>query len=114
MAGFLGVFGYGLCYMFACGLLIYLRVKRPELERPFRCPLVPVIPAIGIVLYSLAIAFSGIQVIVVGVVWCAAALPITAWWDAVRAQSIWQNREARRWFPLGMRRRNLLPSSRNR
>lgn len=74
LAGFLGVFGYGLCYMFACGLLIYLRVKRPELERPFRCPLVPVIPAIGIVLYSLAIAFSGIQVIVVGVVWCAAGV----------------------------------------
>lgn len=73
-AGFLGVFGYGLCYMFACGLLIYLRVKRSELERPFRCPLVPVIPAVGIVLYALAIAFSGIQVIVVGVVWCAAGV----------------------------------------
>ena len=73
-AGFLGVFGYGLCYMFACGLLIYLRVKCSELERPFRCPLVPVIPAVGIVLYALAIAFSGIQVIVVGVVWCAAGV----------------------------------------
>lgn len=74
LAGFLGVFGYGLCYMFACGLLIYLRVKQPDLERPFRCPLVPVIPAVGIVLYALAIAFSGIQVIVVGVVWCAAGV----------------------------------------
>ena len=41
LAGFLGVFGYGLCYMFACGLLIYLRVKRPELERAFPLPACP-------------------------------------------------------------------------
>lgn len=74
LAGFLGVFGYGLCYMFACGLLIYLRAKRPEAARPFRCPLVPVVPIIGIVLYALAIAFSGIDVIIVGVVWCAAGV----------------------------------------
>lgn len=70
LAGFLGVFGYGLCYMFACGLVIYLRVKMPDAERPFRCPLVPVVPIIGIFLYACAIIFSGMQVVIVGVVWC--------------------------------------------
>ncbi len=70
LAGFLGVFGYGLCYMFACGLVMYLRVKMPDLERPFRCPLVPVVPIVGIVMYLLAIVFSGAEVIIVGVVWC--------------------------------------------
>lgn len=70
LAGFLGVFGYGLCYMFASGLVIYLRVKRPDLPRPFKCPLVPVLPIVGIVLYAVAIIGSGVQVVVTGVVWC--------------------------------------------
>lgn len=70
LAGFLGVFGYGLCYMFACGLLLYLRAKRPDIQRQFRCPLVPVVPIVGIVLYACAIGFSGIPTIATGVVWC--------------------------------------------
>lgn len=70
LAGFLGVFGYGLCYMFACGLVIYLRIKRPDMERPFKAPLVPVLPIVGIVLYAAAIIGSGAEVVVTGVVWC--------------------------------------------
>ncbi|WP_047150911.1 APC family permease [Aneurinibacillus tyrosinisolvens] len=69
-AGFLGVFGYASCYIIACFLLIYLRRKYPEMRRPYRVPLYPLTPIIGIVLYSLAIIFSGWEIILVGVIWC--------------------------------------------
>jgi APA family basic amino acid/polyamine antiporter len=32
-----------------CGGIIVLRVRHPELKRPFRCPLVPLIPLLGII-----------------------------------------------------------------
>jgi amino acid transporter len=69
-AGFLGVFGYALTYIFACGLLMYFRKKYPEMRRPYKVPFYPLTPIIGIVLYTLAIAFSGIQIIAVGILWC--------------------------------------------
>lgn len=69
-AGFLGVFGYALTYIAAALLVMYLRVKRPDIKRPFRTPLVPLIPIIGILLYLLAVLFSGMGTILVGVIWC--------------------------------------------
>ncbi|RFU61111.1 APC family permease [Peribacillus glennii] len=69
-AGFLGVFGYALSYIVACFLVMYLRSKRPDLKRPYKVPLYPVTPILGIVLYLLAIIFSGIQIIIVGGIWC--------------------------------------------
>lgn len=69
-AGFLGVFGYALTYIAASVLVIYLRIKQPNVKRPFRSPLFPLTPIVGIVLYLLAILFSGLGVIIVGVIWC--------------------------------------------
>lgn len=69
-AGFLGVFGYGLVYATVAGLVIFLRIKRPEIERPFRTPLYPVTPIVAIALYLAAIIASGAGVLVVGTVWC--------------------------------------------
>lgn len=69
-AGFLGVFGYGLVYATVAGLVIFLRIKRPEIERPFRTPLYPVTPIVAIALYLAAIIASGVGVLVVGTVWC--------------------------------------------
>jgi len=45
-------------------------VKHPEMVRPFKVPLYPITPIVGIILYILAIAFSGINIIVVGGIWC--------------------------------------------
>jgi amino acid transporter len=69
-AGLLGVFGYALSYIVACFLVIYFRVKHPEMVRPYKVPLYPITPIVGIILYILAIAFSGINIIVVGGIWC--------------------------------------------
>jgi APA family basic amino acid/polyamine antiporter len=35
-------------FAMVCFTVIYLRVKHPELERPFRCPGAPIVPALGI------------------------------------------------------------------
>ncbi|MHB1394949.1 MAG: APC family permease [Clostridia bacterium] len=69
-AGFLGVFGYALIYIIACVLVIWLRIKRPDIKRPYKVPFYPITPIVGIVLYILAIAFSGMEIIMVGVLWC--------------------------------------------
>lgn len=69
-AGFLGVFGYALSYIVACGLVMYLRKKYPDMARPYKVPLYPITPIVGIVLYVLAIAFSGIKIVIVGGIWC--------------------------------------------
>ncbi|WP_019415981.1 APC family permease [Paenisporosarcina sp. TG20] len=69
-AGFLGVFGYALSYIMACFLVIYFRTKLPDHERPFKVPFYPITPIVGIILYILAIVYSGIDIIIVGVTWC--------------------------------------------
>ena len=38
-----------LAFVLVCGGVWVLRRKRPELERPFRTPLVPLVPILGIV-----------------------------------------------------------------
>ncbi len=73
-AGFLGVFGYALTYIVASILVIYLRIKRPELKRPYRVPFYPITPIVGIILYVLAIIFSGVEIIIVGGIWCLAGI----------------------------------------
>ncbi|WP_163512485.1 amino acid permease [Fodinicola acaciae] len=41
--------GILLAFVVVCSAVIVLRYRHPELERPFRCPGMPVVPAIGIV-----------------------------------------------------------------
>jgi APA family basic amino acid/polyamine antiporter len=38
-------------FITVCGMTVYLRYKQPELKREFKCPLMPVIPVIGITLF---------------------------------------------------------------
>jgi basic amino acid/polyamine antiporter, APA family len=38
-----------LAFVIVCGAVMILRVRRPELQRPFRTPWVPVVPILGIV-----------------------------------------------------------------
>lgn len=68
-AAFLGVFGYAVIYMLAAVLLIYLRIKRPDLKRPFLCPGYPVTPLLVILLFGLTLAYSGRQINLVGGAW---------------------------------------------
>lgn len=68
-AAFLGVFGYALIYMLAGFLLIYLRIKKPDLKRPYRCPFYPITPLIVIVSFGVTLYFSGWQINVIGFAW---------------------------------------------
>jgi APA family basic amino acid/polyamine antiporter len=49
----------GTLFAFAivCAAVLIMRKKHPEAERPFRCPLVPVVPILGIIL-CLVLMFS--------------------------------------------------------
>jgi APA family basic amino acid/polyamine antiporter len=49
----------GTLFAFAmvCGAVVVMRYTNPQLERPFRCPLVPVLPVLGI-LACLLLMFS--------------------------------------------------------
>lgn len=75
-AAFLGVFGYALIYMMAAILLIYLRVKRSDLHRPFKCPLYPITPLVVIVVFGLTLFYSGAQINIVGTAWAIVGILI--------------------------------------
>lgn len=49
--------GILLAFVVVCAAVIVLRRRSPEIERPFRCPWVPVVPAIGIVFSLWLITF---------------------------------------------------------
>ncbi len=56
-----------LAFVIVCGAVLILRKTHPELPRPFRCPMVPVVPVLGI-LSCLVLMFS---------------LPAENWWRLV-------------------------------
>src|SRR5262249_25058264 len=44
-------------FVIVCAAVLIMRRTNPEVERPFRCPLVPIVPALGI-LFCLLLMFS--------------------------------------------------------
>jgi APA family basic amino acid/polyamine antiporter len=56
-----------LAFVIVCAGVWILRVRRPELHRPFKTPLVPLVPILGIV-----ISFA-----------LMASLPIDTWWRLI-------------------------------
>lgn len=68
-AAFLGVFGYALIYIVAAILVIYLRIKRPDLPRPYKMPLFPLAPILVIVIFGLTLLYSGLMTTMVGIAW---------------------------------------------
>lgn len=75
-AAFLGVFGYAVIYILAAGLLIYLRITRPDLPRPYRAPFFPVTPLIVILAFAATLYFSGKEVFFIGVAWALAGIAV--------------------------------------
>jgi APA family basic amino acid/polyamine antiporter len=53
-----------LAFVIVCAAVLIMRGKHPEAERPFRCPMVPAVPVLGI-LCCLMLMFS---------------LPAANWW----------------------------------
>src|SRR6266487_896869 len=53
MAGDLTSFGTLFAFVLVCAGIWVMRVKNPELVRPFKTPLVPLVPILGIIVCSL-------------------------------------------------------------
>jgi basic amino acid/polyamine antiporter, APA family len=46
-----------LAFVIVCAAVLIMRYRQPEIERPFRCPLVPLVPLLGIA-FCLLLMFS--------------------------------------------------------
>jgi basic amino acid/polyamine antiporter, APA family len=46
-----------LAFVIVCAAVLIMRYRHPEIERPFRCPLVPLVPLLGIA-FCLLLMFS--------------------------------------------------------
>ena len=65
-----------LAFVIVCGGIIVLRRNRPELHRPFRTPLVPLVPILGIVVCVGMMAFLPIDTWIRLAVWMAIGIAI--------------------------------------
>src|SRR5207248_4507465 len=64
----LGSIGTLLAFVIVCAGVWILRVRRPDLERPFRTPLVPLVPILGIITsLAMMLSLTGITWIRLGV-----------------------------------------------
>jgi APA family basic amino acid/polyamine antiporter len=69
VAGDLTSFGTLFAFVIVCGGIIVMRKKFPNLHRPFKTPLVPLIPILGIIVCALMIAALDITTLTVAGVW---------------------------------------------
>jgi APA family basic amino acid/polyamine antiporter len=54
--------------------VIILRIKEPELERSFKCPLVPIIPVMSIIFSIVLIAQLKIHILQIFAIWLAVGI----------------------------------------
>jgi len=64
-------FGTLVTFFIVCFGTIYLRKKRPEVKRSFKCPWVPVIPGIGMFLCAAILLSLPTQIILYAMIWIA-------------------------------------------
>jgi basic amino acid/polyamine antiporter, APA family len=76
VAGDLTSFGTLFAFVLVCAGIWLMRVKNPEAVRPFRTPLVPLIPILGIIVCSAMIFSLGEETLVSAFVWMIAGLII--------------------------------------
>ncbi|HVB32105.1 MAG TPA: amino acid permease [Gemmatimonadaceae bacterium] len=65
-----------MAFVIVCGGVIMLRYKRPELERPFRTPFVPLVPILGIFTCVFMMVFLPIDTWIRLAVWMAIGLVV--------------------------------------
>ena len=74
VAGDLTSFGTLFAFVLVCAGIWVLRVKNPTAVRPFKTPLVPLIPILGILVCTAMIVFLGIETLVSAAVWMVVGL----------------------------------------
>ncbi len=76
VAGDLTSFGTLLAFVLVCAGVIIMRIKSPELARPFKTPLVPITPILGILVCGAMIASIDHETLKVAFEWMAVGLLI--------------------------------------
>ena len=76
IAGDLTSFGTLFAFVLVCVGIWVMRVKNPEAPRPFKTPLVPLVPILGILVCSAMIFSLGMETLVSAAVWMVAGLII--------------------------------------
>jgi APA family basic amino acid/polyamine antiporter len=74
VAGDLTSFGTLFAFVLVCVGIWVLRVKNPEANRPFKTPLVPLVPILGILVCSAMIISLGEETLISAAVWMVAGL----------------------------------------
>jgi APA family basic amino acid/polyamine antiporter len=74
VAGDLTSFGTLFAFVLVCLGIWVLRVKNPEAVRPFKTPLVPLIPILGILVCSAMIFSLSIETLLSAAIWMVAGL----------------------------------------
>ncbi len=76
IAGDLTSFGTLFAFVLVCVGIWVMRVKNPDAPRPFKTPLVPLVPILGIVVCSAMIFSLGTETLVSAIVWMVVGLVI--------------------------------------
>ena len=76
VAGDLTSFGTLFAFVIVCGGIIVMRKNFPNLHRPFKTPLVPLVPILGILVCGVMIAALDITTLTVAGIWMAIGLLI--------------------------------------
>jgi basic amino acid/polyamine antiporter, APA family len=74
IAGDLTSFGTLFAFVLVCVGIWVLRVKNPTAERPFKTPLVPLVPILGILICTAMIVFLGMETLISAGIWMIAGL----------------------------------------
>ena len=74
IAGDLTSFGTLFAFVLVCAGIWVLRVKNPTAERPFKTPLVPLVPILGMVVCSAMILSLGKDTLISALIWMVAGL----------------------------------------
>lgn len=69
-------FGTLITFAMVCFGTLYLRIKRPEIKREFRCPMVPVVPIAGMLLFALILFGLPMQIFKYAGIWIAVLLVV--------------------------------------
>jgi basic amino acid/polyamine antiporter, APA family len=74
VAGDLTSFGTLFAFVLVCAGIWLMRVKNPEAVRPFKTPLVPLVPILGIIICSAMIFSLGEETLISAMIWMAIGL----------------------------------------
>ncbi len=91
IAGDLTSFGTLFAFVLVCAGIMIMRKKEPNIERPFRTPLVPLVPILGIIVCTAMIISLALPTLISALVWLLIGLCIYFIYSARNARKMREN-----------------------